>query len=143
MAPPKGKDGLSFKIVMKSTPPYIQSHAGDKVVKSVKFSKSKLGRKACVAEVVKKMNKVGERVTVHKCSVIGKENDGPLSAQKCMYSCDCESFMYQAEYALTQYGAAKIKFSDGSPAHTTNPGNVPLVCSHLYRLLARLLKQGK
>ena len=51
-------------------------------------------------------------------------------------SCDCEYFMFNCEYALTQYGASEIKYSNGQPAVKRNPKNVPRVCKHLYKILS-------
>jgi hypothetical protein len=59
-----------------------------------------------------------------------------ISKQKrVIVSCDCEFFMFYSEYALSTWGAARIKYSNGEAAVVRNPGNLPLVCKHLVKLL--------
>lgn len=53
---------------------------------------------------------------------------------------NCEFFMYYSEYALSTWGAARIKYSNGEPAVVKNPGNLPLVCKHLVKVL-RAIKE--
>jgi hypothetical protein len=53
---------------------------------------------------------------------------------------NCEWFMFYCEYALSKWGAANIRYSNGEPAHTTNPSNYPLVCKHIYALGKKALR---
>jgi len=41
---------------------------------------------------------------------------------------NCEDFIYTGEWALTQWGAAKIKRSNGEPAVVKNPQAYPYYC---------------
>lgn len=49
--------------------------------------------------------------------------------------CSCEWFCFYSEYALTKYNASSIRYCNGKPPNTTNPGLVPCVCKHIYRVL--------
>jgi len=56
--------------------------------------------------------------------------------------CDCEWFMFYSEYALTKYNASAIRYCNGKPPNTTNPGLVPCVCKHLVRVLTQAQQRG-
>lgn len=47
---------------------------------------------------------------------------------------NCDFFLYYCEYALTHWGSAVIKYSNGEPPVHTNPGLLPLMCKHLTQL---------
>lgn len=135
----RAEKGLSIAALIKSTPPYIKSKARDEVtVKKLGKTKTKGGHTAFKA--ICKSHEKGSRP--HQCSVIGLEKEKPLlSKQKrVLVSCDCEFFMYYSEYALSTWGAARIKYSNGEPAVVKNPGNLPLVCKHLVKVL-RAIKE--
>lgn len=128
--------GLTFKKMLRSTPYNIADKATEKNILNVTKTKSKKGRTALKARVRREPKATdSSKAEKHTCWVIGLENEGPVSKQKCMVSCDCDNFKFQWEYALTHYGASKIKFSNGMPPHITNPNLVPGVCSHLYGVL--------
>ena len=138
IAPSKG---LLLKKLIKSTPYNIVDKSSEKNILKVEKTVSKKGRSAVRAKV-KREPKVRDKPELHICWVIGLENDGPLSKQKCMVSCDCDNFKFQWEYALVHYGASKIKYSNGMPPHITNPNLVPGVCSHLYGVLEHIVNKG-
>lgn len=48
---------------------------------------------------------------------------------------NCEWFCFYSEYALTKYNASGIRYCNGKPPNTTNPGLVPCVCKHILRVL--------
>lgn len=58
-------------------------------------------------------------------------------------SCSCPDFCFKWEYALHKHGAADIIYSTGQPAATTNPGNKPGVCKHVFYLISQLVKSNK
>lgn len=135
----RAEKGLSITALIKNTPPYIKSTARDSVVlKKYVRGKTKGGHHA-----LKGICKSDHKGAVpHKCSVIGLDKDNAtISKQRrVIVSCDCEFFMFYCEYALTTWGAARIKFSNGEPATVRNPSNLPLVCKHLVKML-RLAKE--
>jgi hypothetical protein len=135
--------GLPLKKMIKNTPYNIIDKSSEKNILKVEKTLSKKGRTAVRAQVIREPKKNDKNKALkHDCWVIGLENDGPVSSQKCMVSCDCENFKFQWEYALTHYGASKIKYSNGMPSHITNPNLVPGVCSHLYGLLETIIAKG-
>ena len=52
-----------------------------------------------------------------------------------VFWCSCEWFCFYSEYALTKYNASGIRYCNGKPPNTTNPGLVPCVCKHILRVL--------
>jgi hypothetical protein len=137
----RAEKGLSIIALLKNTPPYVKATARDEVIlKKLSAMKTKGGHHA-IAGVCKSVAKGSKP---HKCSVIGLDKDqAKLSKQKrVIVSCDCEFFMYYSEYALSTWGAARIKYSNGEPAVVRNPGNLPLVCKHLVKLLRAVKEHG-
>lgn len=57
-------------------------------------------------------------------------------------SCDCENFMYMWEYALAHFKASFIKYSNGEPPVTTNPGLIPAACKHLWLAFRTIQQKG-
>jgi hypothetical protein len=136
----RAEKGLSISALIKNTPPYVKLTARDEVtLKKLGKTNTKGGHHAIKG--ICKSHAKGS--TPHKCSVIGLDKAQPLlSKQKrVVVSCDCEFFMFYCEYALTTWGAARIKYSNGEPAVVRNPGNLPLVCKHLVKLL-RAVKEN-
>jgi hypothetical protein len=134
--------GLTLKKILSESIILDLNNAKDVHVTNVKETVSAKGRKAVVATCFSdpKGNKVP---TKYKCSVIGLEDDGPLSGQRCMFSCECDRYMYYYEYALAQKGAAKIKFCNGNAPTVTNPSLIPGGCKHLIALSRKLVKEKK
>lgn len=132
-------DGLSLKQLIKATPAYIQNNARDVIVRSLKETVTKGGFPAIQA---KAMSVTNTRRVEYKLSVIGKDREQPVYKQKhLLVSCSCGFFTFTCEYALTQWGSAQIKYSNGEPAVVTNPGNQPLVCKHLVKLLKTIYEE--
>lgn len=132
--------GMTIVKLLNNTPRYIKEKGRDEVVvKKYTRTHTKGGHSALKGICQTRNPKIHEP---HQWSVIGLDPDQPkLSKQKrVLVSCDCEFFMFYCEYALSTWGAARIKFSNGEPAHVRNPGNVPLVCKHLVPVL-RLIKE--
>jgi hypothetical protein len=130
----RAEKGMSITALIKSTPPYVKATARDEVIlKKLGSTKTKGGHHVITG--ICKSRAKGSKP--HKCSVIGLDKDlSKISKQKrVVVSCDCEFFMFYCEYALTTWGAARIKHSNGEPAVVRNPGNLPLVCKHLVKLL--------
>lgn len=135
----RAEKGLSITGLLKNTPAYVKLTARDTVtLKSYKSAQTKGGHPALKG--ICKSDRKG--APPHRCSVIGLDKDqAKISKQKrVLVSCECEFFMFYCEYALTTWGAARIKYSNGEPAVVRNPANVPLVCKHLVKLL-RLAKE--
>lgn len=135
----RAEKGLSISALIKSTPPYIKATARDEVtLKKLAKTTTKGGHHAYKA--ICKSHHKGS--TPHHCSVIGLDKDKSLlnKQKRVLVSCDCEFFMFYSEYALTTWGAARIKYSNGEPAVVRNPGNLPLVCKHLIKVL-RAIKE--
>lgn len=132
--------GLSIKQLLRATPPYIKNNAQDVIIKALKEAKTKAGLPA----VRSKTMTLGSRHRqVYETTVIGKEQDIPLSQQKhVLVSCSCDWFWSHCEYALHHWGSAVIKFSNGEPASVTNPSNQPLLCKHLVSLVKTIVEEG-
>ncbi len=125
--------GLSLRQLLKATPPYIQANAQEVIIRELKPAVSRGG----FPGVKSKILSVGNRGTKHqyRATIVGKETDIPLYKQKhVIVSCECEFFLYYCEYALTHWGSAVIKYSNGEPPVHTNPGLLPLMCKHLTQL---------
>lgn len=137
----RAEKGMSIIGLLKNTPPYIKSTARDEVkLKKLGRANTKGGHPAikgvCVSD--------RRGAPPHKCTVIGLDKEKPLigGQKRVIVSCDCEFFLYYCEYALTTWGAARIKYSNGEPAEVRNPGNIPLVCKHLVKLLRAVKEHG-
>lgn len=141
MAPTTVKKGLTLKKMVTNSLILDRNNSKNVHVLTTKFTTSAKGRKAVIGTCQSAPKKAGEKTEKYKCSVIGLEDDGPLSAQKCMVSCPCERFTYYCEYALTKKGAAKIKFCNGDPPVVTNPNMITGMCKHLIALSAELIKK--
>lgn len=127
--------GLKLRDIMSRQPIYIINKANDvEVSKLVRTKSKKAGLPAVTAHVIDPSS----RNNGHNCQIVVVDTpriSAPnLITGNVKVSCDCEWFMYYCEYALSKWGAANIKFSNGEPAYTTNPGNVALICKHLYAL---------
>lgn len=48
--------------------------------------------------------------------------------------------VHNCEYALTHWGSAVIKYSNGEPPVHTNPGLLPLMCKHLTQLAKTIIQ---
>ncbi len=131
--------GLSLRQLLKSTPPYIKSNAGDVVVKMLKQANTKGG----LPGIRSKTQTPGSKTrAAYDTTIIGKEKGIPVSKQKhVLVSCSCGWFWSHCEYALNQWGSAIIKYSNGEPAVVTNPGNHPLLCKHLVALTETVLEE--
>ncbi len=131
--------GLSLRQLLKATPPYIKSNAGDTVIKSLKQAITKGGLPGIRA----KTQTPGSRVPgAYDTTIVGKERDLPVSRQKhVLVSCSCGWFWSHCEYALNHWGSAIIKYSNGEPAVVTNPQNHPLLCKHLVALAETVLEE--
>lgn len=137
----RAEKGLSITALIKNTPPYVKATARDEVtLKKLSKTTTKGGHHAITG--IGKSHAKGSKP--HKCNVIGLDKAQPLiSKQKrVVVSCDCEFFMFYCEYALSTWGAARIKYSNGEPAVVRNPGNLPLVCKHLVKLLRAVKEHG-
>lgn len=125
--------GLSLRQLLKATPPYIQANAQEVIIRELRPAVSRGG----FPGVKSKILSVGNRGTKHqyRATIVGKETDIPLYKQKhVICSCECDFFLYYCEYALTHWGSAVIKYSNGEPPVHTNPGLLPLMCKHLTQL---------
>lgn len=140
---PKDKlTGLSIKQIMRATPPYIHNNGKEVVIKSLQEKTTKGGFPGVLA---KSMSVTGignkRKKMVYNTTIIGKEKDKPLSEQKhVLMSCECDFFMFYCEYALTHWGSSKIKYCNGEPPVSTNPGLQPLCCKHLSKLAKTVLE---
>ena len=73
---------------------------------------------------------------VQRIDILVPEEKNPQAKNaRLKVSCDCGSFKFMWEYALSRYGAADIVFSNGEPPRVTNPKLSPGICKHLVRLL--------
>lgn len=128
----RSEKGLSLKGLLRSTPPYVKMKSRDEVVikKYTPGGRTKGGHPAITAICISNTHRAPVR---HKLSIIGLDTDvKAVSRQKSvLVSCDCEDFMYTWEYALSTWGAARIKYCNGEPAVVKNPGNYPGMCKHL------------
>ena len=134
--------GLTLKKMLKNTPYNIVDKSEEKHILKLEKKVSKKGRTAVKAKVQRDKKGKTDKPDNHTCWIIGLDNEGPLSKQKCLVSCDCDNFKFQWEYALTHAGASKIKYSNGNPPTTTNPHLTHGVCSHLYAVITKISTQG-
>lgn len=137
----RGKgNGLTVTQLLNAQPRYIFNSAEDVVIRTMDRGTTKLGFPGLRATCDVKTSK---HPSPHRMSVVGSEKGVPIhKAKAVIVRCSCEFFMYTCEYALTQWGAARIKFSNGEPALVTNPQNHPIVCKHLCKFL-ETIKQHK
>lgn len=137
----KAKNGLSLKKLLRSTPRYIHGNAEDVVVKKYNGRAVTKGGYPAVTGVC--VDIIASQ-RPHKCSIVGldKAIDDISNQKRVLVSCSCEFFMFYCEYALWTHGAAKIIYSNGQPAVTTNPQSYPLLCKHLTKLGKLVLKKG-
>ena len=132
--------GLSIKQLVKATPPYIRSNSEDVVIKALKPATTKGGLPGIRSKTVTSGKRPAE---VYDTSFVGKEKGIPVSAQKhVLASCSCAWFWSHCEFALTHWGSAVIKYSNGEPATVTNPSNHPMLCKHLVRLGITIVEEG-
>lgn len=139
----RAEKGMTLTALIKNTPAYVKSLARDTVtLKKLQSAKTKGGHHAIKG--VCKSDKGEGSGRPHKCSVIGldKDQDVMSKQKRVIVSCECEFFLFYCEYALTTWGAARIKYSNGEPATVRNPANVPLVCKHLVKLLRAVKEHG-
>lgn len=137
----RGLTGLSIRQLMKATPPYLHNNSTEVVIKSLKPATTRGGFPAIRAVAIS----VGQAGRKHsyKLHFIGKQAGIPISKQKhVLASCECDFFKYYSEYALTHWGSAVIKFSNGEAPQMTNPGLQPLLCKHLAALGKTILAHG-
>lgn len=135
------KKGLSLRKMIKESLIIDRNNSKDVHVLSTKFTVSAKGRKAVIGTCQSAPKHAGQKSEKYKCSIIGLEDDGPLSEQRCMVSCPCERFTYVFEVALMKKGAAKIKYSNGDMPHVTNPNMITGMCKHLIALSTELVKK--
>jgi hypothetical protein len=135
------KKGLSLKKMVNDSLIIDLNNGKDVHVLSTKFTVSAKGRKAVIGTCQSPPKKNGTASEKYKCSIIGLEDEGPLSAQKCMVSCPCERFTYYFEVALAKKGASKIKYSNGDMPVVTNPHMITGLCKHLIALSKDLMKK--
>lgn len=139
----KSKDtlsGLSLKQMLKATPPYIRGNADEVVVKALKMATTKGGLPGIRAKTTTFGTKTHR---VYDTTLVGKEKGVDVSKQKhVLASCSCDWFWAYCEYALTHWGSAVIRYSNGEPASTTNPSNQPMLCKHLVALAKVTLEEG-
>jgi hypothetical protein len=133
--------GLTLKKMLNESLIVDLNNSKNVHVLSSKFTVSAKGRKAVIGTCQSAQTKPSVKPDKYKCSIIGLENDGPLSAQKCMVSCPCERFTYYWEVALTKKGAAKIHYSNGDMPVVTNPNMLTGICKHLIALAKELTKK--
>lgn len=138
------KRGLSLKGLLRSTPAYFRNSASDVVIKKYKSNlTTKTGLPAITAYGVADITATDEPPTPHKVIVVGMLKDIPISEQrKVLVSCDCGNYTFVWEYANTVNRASRIKYSNGQPAHLTNPTNRPGLCKHLVAFAQEILDRG-
>lgn len=131
--------GLKLSQIMRATPPLIHNNAKEVLIRKISRKKTKLGLPAVVAKV---QSVSRGRKLVFDTTIIAKESpDLPLYKQKVLIFCSCEFHTYYSEFALTKWGSSQIKYSNGEPAHVTNPGNIPLACKHVVALTKLIMEQ--
>jgi hypothetical protein len=133
--------GLTLKKMMHESLIIDLNNSKNVHVLGTKFTLSAKGRKAVIGTCQSVQTKASHKPEKYKCSIIGLEDEGPLSAQKCMVSCPCERFTYYYEVALTKKGASKVKYSNGDMPVVTNPNMLTGMCKHLIALSKELTKK--
>jgi hypothetical protein len=145
----RANKGLSLKSLVRTTPPYYRAHARDIIIKRLNSDALTNGGLAAITAVC--VDGTVKLSKPHKCSIINLERPEPKTrrskmnvfrAKRVLVACDCEDFCYTHEYALWTWGAAKIKFCNGEPAVMKNPGNLPMLCKHLFAVAKTVIEHG-
>lgn len=135
-----GLTGLSLRQLMNATPKLMQANSEDIVIKRLTQATTKGGFPGIRAKTA---NLYKRPAPVYDTSFVGKEAGKPISKQKhVLASCSCENFCYYWEYALSHWGSAVIKYSNGEFPEVTNPGLHPGLCKHLYKLAQTIRAEG-
>ena len=144
--------GMSVTQLLKSTPLYVRNKARQGVViKGLTPTWTKAGFKAiqCVSQDLTNSTPETHTVTLigidtkYEKGVTRKNQITPLSKQKrVLVDCDCGFHTFYCEYALWTHGASRIRRSNGQPAVVTNPGNIPMLCKHLFQALKTIKEKG-
>lgn len=125
--------GLTLKQLLKLTPRKVHSIA--RYVRSTEARKIRTEDGSKLVAKVRSLKGYGSG-TLWEAIIEG----GPvLSSGYVKVSCGCENYMYTAEYALSQKGAADIIHSNGKPSYSTNPQFKPMICKHLVKLASTVL----
>ena len=137
----RAEKGLSLKQMMRRQPRYIVNSGEDVVIRSYKPKKTKGGMPAIIGTSRDMHTKP---MRIHQFQVIGlnKEKSSVSKQEKIKVSCGCEFFTFYSEYALWTWGAANIRYSNGQPARVRNPGNHPVICKHLAKVLQTIATRG-
>ena len=138
------KTGLSLKGLLRSTPRYFINSGKDVEIIDYKDGlKTKTGLPAVKARAVADFTATDMPPTPHNVLVVGLMKGVPISQQKkVLVSCDCANYTFIWEYANTVNRASRIKYCNGEPAYTTNPGNRPGLCKHLVAFASEILENG-
>lgn len=132
----KQLDGLTARQLVANTPPYVKYNGGFVTPTKIKFDPKK-NMYLCETRT----NELGEKPRIHKQEItLLSGTDIRDRNAKIMFDCDCEFFCYYCEYALSLYGSAVIRRSNGEPSFTTNPRFVPILCKHGLVVIEKLLK---
>lgn len=133
--------GMTVSMLMRKQPRYVVNSSEDIVLKTYKKAKTKGGMPALIG-LARDLNVRPQRI--HKFQVIGLDKANPKvgTQKRVKVSCSCEFFLYYCEYALWTWGAASIRYSNGQPAVVRNPGNHPLICKHLMKVLETIKQHG-
>lgn len=134
--------GLTPRQLIKMAPDYIRNNAYGVYFEEIKRKRTKDDKPGILAKALAVTGK--PRSGTYRVTVTGKHSELELSEknQKVVVSCACDFHKYTCEYALYHNGASFIKYSNGEPATTTNPGNYPVICKHSYALLEKILEKG-
>ena len=133
--------GLRLKQLLDKQPPYIINKGN-----GLKISKYKVGesKKSGFPAVTAHVRDPESDCDGHDCQIVvietPKREHPDLTTGWVKISCTCEFFKFYCEYALSKWGAANIRHSNGQPAVSTNPSNYPLMCKHCLALAKRVLK---
>lgn len=134
----RSKKGLPLKTILRKTPAYIRNTADGIVIKAYQKTATRAGFPAIKAVCVDPDGSgLGHKVTISSRALTKKIYDAP----KVLVDCDCSFFLYYNEYALSTWGAAKIRRSNGEPALVKNPSNIPFCCKHLYAVGAKIFQK--
>ena len=124
---------LTIKQLIEKQPSYIINGSREIRIGNVRNTKSKkTGLPAIQAEAKSRSSN-----STHTCQIVSISDSSLNGFVK--VSCSCDFFKYYCEYALYQWGAANIRYSNGKPARVTNPENYPLVCSHIMALFRKIM----
>lgn len=133
----RAEKGMSLALLLKKQPKYLLNSAEDVVIRSYKKAKTKGGMPAIIGTARDLKTKP---MVIHRFQVIGldKEKQRISTQKRIKISCDCGWFTFYSEYALWTWGAANIRYSNGQPAVVRNPGNHPIACKHLVKVLTTI-----